>query len=288
MADPRWYPALEVSWRQRPPAHLIDELLAVVDDFGPTAVDDDDDLIRIFFGDHVSRDRALDCVRVFSRDATCTPLTISDEAWAERSQAALTAVQVGRFVIRPPWAPAVSPPDPTAMAVTIQPSMGFGTGHHASTRLCLQLLQESACDGQSVLDVGTGSGVLAIAAALLGASRVLGIDCDPDALASARENVVLNAVAVELRPLDLAWDADAMTETFDLVTANLTGAMLERYARTLRRWVGPAGRVIASGFQVDEERGVSMTFEHAGLSVCARSTEAGWVALGFRGDDASA
>ena len=266
---------------------MIDELLAVVDDFGPTAVDEGDHLIRIFFSDDVARDRAIDQVRAFAPDGTCLPLTVSDEAWAERSQASLTPVQVGRFLIRPPWAPAITHADRTTLAVTIQPSMGFGTGHHASTRLCLRLLQDSACHGQSVLDVGTGSGVLAIAAALLGARRVLGVDCDPDALASARENVALNAAAVELQPLDLASDADAMTDLFDLVTANLTGAMLERYARTLRRWVGPGGTVIASGFQVDEESGVSTAFEHTGLTVCSRSTEAGWVALGFRANASS-
>ena len=148
--------------------------------------------------------------------AAATPLAIADEDWAARSQAGLKAVTVGGIIVAPPW--------DVPLTIVIQPSMGFGTGHHATTRLCLTALQRLNVRGREVLDVGTGSGVLAIAASRLGAAGVRAFDDDQDAIQAAWENLALNPGAVvtmlvgDLRTLDL--------EPAHLVLANITGGML--------------------------------------------------------------
>jgi ribosomal protein L11 methyltransferase len=146
------------------------------------------------------------------------------------------------------------------IVVEIEPSRGFGTGHHQSTRLCLALLQSRELKGRTVLDVGTGSGVLAIAAARLGAAFVNAIDVDPEAVESARENIARNGVSdvVEAHVGDLN---DGRLPVSDVVTANLTGTLLARYASQLARAVRPRGSLIAAGFTTDEKPLVIEAFE---------------------------
>lgn len=256
--------------------------MADLDDFSPAAVEELASGMRVFFGDEDQRDRALAALRVATPAATLSTLSVSDEAWAERSQAALGPVRIGRFIVSPPWSPPVADFDAAVdLPITILPSMGFGTGHHASTRLCLRHLQALPVASKAVLDVGTGSGVLALGASRLGAKRVLAIDLDEDALASARENLELNdaTALVEVRTLDLTTEATSLATRFDVITANLTGAMLMRYAGVLTGWLQRPGHLIVSGFQTHESAAVARTFEEAGLVVAAREDEDSWVAL---------
>ena len=133
-----------------------------------------------------------------------------------------------------------------------------GTGHHATTRLCLAALQEVDLRGKFVLDVGTGSGLLAIAAVKLGAARALGTDCDVDALQAAAENVVRNDVTdVELAVHDVMTDP---LPAADVVVANLTGAMIVRAAPRLRGAVMPGGVLILSGILEDEQDDIRRAF----------------------------
>jgi ribosomal protein L11 methyltransferase len=192
----------------------------------------------------------------------------------------LPPIRVGRLVV------SSSPASPTdgSIGIVIRPSMGFGTGHHASTRLCLALLQRVPLAGVSVLDAGTGSGVLAIAAATLGARVVLAVDSDADALTAARESAALNerAGAVELRHLDLSSDLDAMAGHFDVITANLTGAFHERHAGALARRLAAGGHLIASGIQLEEADRVEQAFATRGLVTIERSAEQEWVGFLLR------
>ena len=168
----------------------------------------------------------------------------------------------------------VQPPAP--VVIVIQPSMGFGTGHHATTRLCLAALQTIDLTNAFVLDVGTGSGILAIAAARLGAAAAIGIDCDPDAIRSARENLALNADArhVSFEIVDLT---SAALPPADAVTANLTGALLVRAAARLGRAVRPGGALIVSGLLADERASVRAAFE--GMTLVREEEEDGWLGL---------
>jgi ribosomal protein L11 methyltransferase len=155
--------------------------------------------------------------------------------------------------------------------------MGFGTGHHATTRLCLRALQAADLTNADVLDVGTGSGVLAIAACRLGARRATGVDNDADAIRSANDNLQLNAGAGDVHFVlaDLAIWLDSPRA--DVVTANLTGGVLERAAALILGAVRPGGTLILSGLLTPEQPAVLAAFEGARLADAFE--EDGWAAL---------
>jgi ribosomal protein L11 methyltransferase len=252
-------------------------LYAELDAFGPVAIQEHDsgDGWRVFFRSVLDRDRARGALASEFGNALLrlAPIDVDDEDWARRSQASLTAIRVGRIVVAPPWNAASS--DAGLITVIIDPSTGFGTGHHASTRLCLDLLQKRDLRGLRVIDVGTGSAVLALAAWKLGAAHVTAIDNDPDALTNARDNVGRNGGdgAITIREIDLA---NPSLEPADLVIANLTGALLQRHANTLRRLAGPRGALIVSGFTLDEADAVVEAIGREPLDVVK---EGEWVAF---------
>jgi ribosomal protein L11 methyltransferase len=269
------YPAIDVRTDD------ADLVLAIVDDFGPSAVEERDEAVRIFFAETRDRDEAQ---AALASRFDVAAVDVPDEDWARRSQENLKPITVGRITVAPPWStmpPSSSPQSPASspLTVVILPSMGFGTGHHATTRLCLAALQTIDLAGKMVLDVGTGSGVLAIAAARLGAARAIGIDCDADALQSARENLDLNPDAhhVAFEAMDLAIGA---LPTADVVTANLTGALLVRSAPMLLAAVRPGGMLILSGIQSHEHDEVHGAF--TGAEVRWEQEEDGWVGIAVK------
>ncbi len=206
-----------------------------------------------------------------------SPVDIPDDDWARRSQENLKPITVGRITVVAPWH--VEPPATShdAITIVIVPSMGFGTGHHATTRLCLASLQAIDLTGVFALDVGTGSGVLAIAAVQLGAARALGLDDDPDAIQSAVENLALNFAPHPSQTVAFAvGDLMAMELPLaDVVTANLTGSLLIRAAERLRQALKPGGVLIASGLQASERDEVQQAF--AGLEIVNEAEEDGWI-----------
>ena len=178
--------------------------------------------------------------------------------WAARSQDGLRAIRVGGIVVAPPWN--VPAANPGAIVIVIRPSMGFGTGHHASTRLCLQALQDQAPCDAAVTDLGTGSGVLAIAASKLGARSVVALECDPDAAAAAEDNIRTNEVEhlVTLVRGDLG--RTTPPRAAQVVVANLTGAVLCQRADDVARCVAPDGTLILAGVTREEETTVGQSF----------------------------
>jgi ribosomal protein L11 methyltransferase len=253
------YAALDLRFDRGPESASVEaQLYAVLDDFEPLAIQEHEsaDGWLVFFRDAIRRDQAAAALRRLEihPSLSLTPVDVADEDWARRSQGNLTAIAVGRIIVAPPWD---VPSTTDHMVIVIDPSMGFGTGHHQTTRLCLSLLQSCDVVGRRVIDVGTGSGVLAIAAAKLGAGSVTAIDNDPDALQNARENVARNGVGVEVVQADLR---DFSMSPGDVVTANLTAAVLMHYASALRRLVKPHGKLIVSGFSSEELPEVSAAF----------------------------
>jgi len=156
--------------------------------------------------------------------------------------------------------------------------MGFGTGHHATTRLCLAALQSIDLRDAFVLDVGTGSGILAIAASALGAARALGMDDDADAIAAAKENLEFNHVAnVTFEVGDLM---TGQLPAADVVVANLTGAMLVRAAARLTEALRPGGVLIVSGIMASEGDDVRRAFANRRLDADVQEDE--WLAFTIR------
>jgi ribosomal protein L11 methyltransferase len=285
----RTFPALDVSWPEPPSEDVLELLLAVVDDHEPTAAEEHPFGMRMYFTDNAQRDAALSAARNHFPAASVAPLLVPDENWAERSQAALRPVRIDTIIVAPPWtldevrAHAAARGE-APHVIAIQPSMGFGTGHHPSTRLCLRLLQRHLPADATVLDIGTGSGVLAIAAATLGAKHAIGIDFDRDALTSAAENIELNraGAAVSLEVVDITRGADVLADRFSLVFANITGAMLQRHAAAVASTLAPGGVLIASGFQTHELDDVLAAFAAEGLERIDDVEEETWVAAAIR------
>ena len=262
----RTWPALEI---QQADADTCDLIQAFLTDFDVVAIDDNAPGRQVvFFHDPAERDRAG---AALSRQFPATrvhPADVPDEDWAARSQASLRSVRVGALVISPPW-------DAGADSIIIQPSMGFGTGHHATTRLCLAALQEIDLRNRSAIDVGTGSGVLALAARRLGAAGVLAIDDDRDAIAAAEENVALNhASRIALEVVDFR---SSSIGQFDIVMANLTGGLLIAAASRLESFAVSSGYLVLSGLMDHEERDALAAF--SGCRVELRSSEDEWVCV---------
>ncbi len=195
-----------------------------------------------------------------------------------------------RLVVRPPWEDFAAPGD--ARVMVIDPGMAFGTGLHPSTRLALSFIDdlygqpENKSVPFSVLDVGTGTGILAMACALLGARRVLAIDNDPDAVAAARANVAANGLAtiVEVSGEDLA----AVPGTFDLVTANIVHDALVGLASHLAGHLRPGATLICAGILAGEqEESLRGVLERLGLRHLASRREEEWAAQLFSLDKPS-
>ena len=175
-----------------------------------------------------------------------------------------------RIWIHPPWEAA---PGTDGVRVEIEPGMAFGTGTHETTRLCLAALDECVRPECSVLDVGCGSGVLAIAAAKLGAERVVAIDNDPDAVAVATENAARNGVAVDTSDVDVA---DPELGSFDIVVANILPHVLIDLSDALLARLGRSGTLVLSGIIREKADDVARHFAGVGLRVAAIDTQGDW------------
>lgn len=209
---------------------------------------------------------------------------LPDEPWADAWRVHFRPVPVGRgLLVCPPWE--VPPPALAQgrMVVLIEPGRAFGTGGHGSTRSCLELLERALAGGgvSHVLDVGCGSGILAIAAAALGVLRVDAIDLDPDAVAATEDNARRNAVADRVRASVAGVDGWAGPAA-PLVLANLLAAAHVTLAPTLAALVAPGGSLIAGGLLAHEVPAVAGVFAAEGCWLVELAEDDGWAALLLR------
>lgn len=210
---------------------------------------------------------------------------LADKDWAHAWKEHYHPFRVGeRIWIQPTWAPLGDEVRPGDVVLTLDPGMAFGTGLHPTTQMCLRALPELVRPGVRVLDVGTGSGILAIAAAKLGAQRVLGVDTDEQAIRAAQDNVTQNNVAgpVEIRrgSLDAVRDGD-----WDLVVVNILAAVIVEMLqedgdhRALMDFVATEGRLLLSGIIDAQETVARGALNAAGGEVVETVRVRDWVAL---------
>ena len=198
---------------------------------------------------------------------------IDDEDWLESWKASFTPMRIGRFLVRPTWAPAADPGD--AVVVELDPGMAFGTGLHPTTRQCLEALSTLELEGRSLLDVGTGSGILAIAAGKRGASPLVATDVDEIAVRTARENCARNGVDVTV----VEGSAADVAGTFDVVVANIVAATLQAIAPDLRARLVAGGTLVVAGVIAEK---ADATKDAIGLGEVSRAQHDDWVSLVLR------
>ena len=209
-----------------------------------------------------------------------TTRIVHEADWAEAWKAHFPVLRIGRrIVIKPTWLDHDAAPDDVVL--DLDPGMAFGTGLHPTTRLCLAALESAADRGllaaARVLDVGCGSGILAIAAVKLGAASVLGVDTDPIAVEATVANAARNGLTSRIEAREGSLPSGEPPH--DLVLANLIASLLIALAAPLRDELRPGGTLLASGIFVDRESDVRAAFAAIGLAVVDRMAEGDWLAL---------
>ena len=218
--------------------------------------------------------RQLSSFGVEGAGTELTLRTVEEADWANAWKAFYKPMRVGRhLLVTPPW----ETPDlaPTDIPLVIDPGMAFGTGSHPTTQLCLAALEDYVRPGMTVADIGTGSGILAIAAAKLGAASVLGTDNDPLCVRIAAENAAVNGVSIPTQ-------SDFPTGTYDLVVANILADVIIGMGDPLAQIVRPDGTLIVSGIIDTRESDVRLALEGEGFFPLETRTSGEWVALLFR------
>lgn len=208
---------------------------------------------------------------------------IEEQAWATAWKKYYKPLPIGkRFIVVPQWEKYEEKEQ--KLVITMDPGMAFGTGTHETTRLCCELLEEFVNAKSRVLDVGTGSGILAIAAAKLGASSVFCCDIDPVAVRVANENIVLNGVQgiVRAEVSDLLGAVPAAAGGYTLVTANIVADVILRMTPQLPALLAPDAVYITSGIIDTRGEEVKAGVLASGFSLLAEKSLGGWCAFAFR------
>ncbi len=203
---------------------------------------------------------------------------LEDKDWEREWMQHYRPMRFGnRLWVCPSW---ITPPEPDAVNLMLDPGLAFGTGTHATTELCLRQLDELSPVGMTAVDYGCGSGILAVAALKLGAARVLGVDNDPQALVASRDNAGRNAIPEQLLPLALPGDIpmDQWSGNSDLVMANILAGPLLELSDTLLRFLRPGGTMLLSGL-LKTQAGELCEHYRRRIRLSVSAEKDGWVCL---------
>jgi len=207
----------------------------------------------------------LETVPSFTQDV------VAEQNWVQLTQSQFDPIRVSeRLWIVPSWHEA---PDPEAIVLVLDPGMAFGTGSHPTTRLCLEWLERSVTPGISILDYGCGSGILAIAAAKLGAGEILGVDIDAQAVSAAKCNAERNEVSARFDD-----SAKEIRGQFDIVVANILSNPLKALAPAICAHVAPGGRLALSGILAEQSEDLIAAYSPY-LALEVADSRDGWVCL---------
>ncbi len=258
-------------------------LLAVLFDHGATAVQDDDGSLVTYFGADRDVAAATQAIAIADARAHVETVQVPEVDWTEQWKVGVHAHRVGALTVAPPWLAAGLDPVRT---IVVDPAMAFGTGEHPSTRGVLRLMQGVVRAGDVVADLGTGSGVLAIAAAKLGARRVAAIEIDPVGIPNAEANVARNGVAERVHVLE--GDAGVLLPLLTpvrVVLANILAPVLVELLTTIRTALATDGRAILGGMLLSERDTMVEILTRAGWVVVGDDIESG---VGVAGPDGEA
>ncbi len=202
----------------------------------------------------------------------------SEEDWADKWKAFFKPTPVGeRLFVRPIWIDEYDAGDRAVL--NIEPGAAFGTGTHETTRLCLETLDKIIKDGDTVLDIGCGSGILAIASMLLGAKEGFGVDIDPLAVKTAKENGLMNSLKEPELTFVCGDLADKVTKKYDVVVANIVADIIILFSTQVKAFMKTGAKFIASGIIDTRADEVCLALQNAGLVLKERVEENGWVCL---------
>ncbi len=211
-------------------------------------------------------------------DFTLEAAGCTEEDWANNWKAYFKPLKIGeRLFVRPVWEENF---DAEGRAVlNIEPGAAFGTGAHDTTRLCLEELDRTVKNGDTVLDIGCGSGILAVSALLLGADKAFGVDIDPLAVKTAKANGEMNGYTEPQLTFVCGDLADKVTEKYSLVVANIVADVIMLFSTQVRAFMLPGAKFIASGIIDTRADEVVACLQKAGLNVIERRENGGWVCL---------
>lgn len=203
---------------------------------------------------------------------------LNKAGWADAWKKYFWPIRVGKhLVIKPTWRRFKALPGD--MILKIDPGMAFGTGSHATTVLCLELIEKYLLKGDAFLDVGTGSGILMVAAASLGAGRVVGVDKDETAVTVAEKNLILNRIAKAIFQVKTGNLVENISETFDMIAANILTEVIVSLLRGIPKILNPGGTFICSGMIDKNTHRVEKRMAETGFDILEIMQKEGWVAI---------